>query len=255
MNKRTLQHATRLAFSATALAGGCCLTSAAEAAAPPPPTPDPTAWKTSASAGVTLTRGNSETLMVNASILSERKWAQNELSMGASATYGEDEDKVNASSLGGFVQFNRLFSERLFGYIRADVTHDDIAKVDYRITVGPGAGYYFIKNKKFTLSGEIGPGVVFERLDGEDRSYFTIRFGEKFTWQINERARFWEMIDYSPKIDDWGDYVLNAEVGIETDITKHLALRVAGIDSYRSQPVANRKENDFKLIASAVYKF
>jgi putative salt-induced outer membrane protein YdiY len=252
MKEQTIGRVCSLALGAGAFLGSNFLASAQDAAAA---APDPSLWKTSASAGVSLTRGNSETLMVNASILSEKKWAKNELSLGASATYGEDSDKVNASTLGGFGQYNRLFSDRFFGYLRIDANHDDIAKVDYRVTLSPGVGYYFIKDKKFTLSGEVGPSYVFERLDGDDRNYLTVRFGEKFTWQINDRARFWQTLDYSPKVDEWSDYVLNAEVGIETDITKHLGLRVAAIDSYRSRPAAHRKENDLKLIASAVYKF
>lgn len=256
MKQQSINQLCRLAVGASALAGGLYLASAEDA-----PT-DPTAWKTTAAAGVTLTSGNSEALMVSAGILSERKWSHNELSLGAGAAYGdsknpgEDQSTVNTSSITAFVQYNRLFTERFYGYLRADFLHDDVAYVNYRITLSPGVGYYLIKNDKITLSGEVGPGIVFEELRHEDaQAYWTARFGEKFTWKISERARLWQTFDYQPKIDDWGDYVMNAEIGIATDITKHLDLRVVASDTYRSQPAAGREENDLKLIAGVGYKF
>ncbi|OQC65887.1 MAG: hypothetical protein BWX48_02067 [Verrucomicrobia bacterium ADurb.Bin006] len=251
MNEMTIRNVCRIVLGASALAGGCYITSAAD------PLADPTAWKSSAAISVALTRGNSETLMVNGSVLSEKKWSRNELSLGAGVTYGEDEDSVNASSINGFAQYNRLFSDRFYGYGRVDALHDDIADVDYRVALSPGVGYYFIKNDKITLSGEAGPGIVFERLHNmDDEAYWTVRFGEKFTWQINDRSRFWQTLDYVPRVDAWDeDYVLTAEAGIETDITNHLSLRVVAQDVYRSLPPEDRKENDFRLMAGVAYKF
>jgi len=254
-NETTIRNICRLVLGASALAGGCYLTSAADAGADP--LADPTAWKSSAGISAALTRGNSETLMVNGTVLSEKKWSRNEIFLGAGVTYGEDEDSVNASSVNAFAQYNRLFSDRFYGYARADFLHDDVADVDYRVALSPGVGFYFIKNEKITLSGEAGPGIVFEKLHNQDDvAYWTARFGEKFTWQINERSRFWQTLDYVPRVDDWADdYVLTAEAGIETDISNHLSLRVVAQDVYRSIPAADRDENDFRLMAGVAYKF
>lgn len=234
---------------------------------------DATRWKTSAAVSAALTRGNSETLMINANVITEKKWEKNELSFGASATYGEDHDNVNASVLSAFGHYNRLFTERFYGYAHVDAYHDDVADIAYRVTLSPGVGYYLIKNDKITLSGEVGPGFVMEKLAAErqigtnldgspimerywdEREYLTLRLSEKFTWKISDHARFWQFLDYNPKIDDWADYFLVAEAGIETDITKHLALRLVAQDTYRSEPAAGREENDFKLMAGVAYKF
>lgn len=238
-----------LVRSALGLSALMSTTLAAEAPA------NATGWKSSAFAGVTLTRGNSESMMVNANLTTEKKWAKNELAFGAGATYGEADEKVNASNLNAFGQYNRLFTERLYGYARVDGLHDDIADVAYRVTLSPGAGYYFIKNDKFTLSGEVGPGFVFEKLAGVESRYITLRLGERFTWKINDHSRLWQTFDYMPKVDQWDDYVANAEIGVETDITKSLGLRVVGQDTYRSCPAAGREENDVKLFAGLTYKF
>lgn len=213
-------------------------------------------WKTTASVGAALTRGNSDTVTATATLNSERKWGQNEAFLGVAGTYGETDDTTTAASATGFLQYNRLFNERLFGFARVDALHDDVADIAYRLTFSGGAGYYLVKNEKFTLSLEAGPGYVLEKYHHQDqRDYATIRFGEKFTWQISKTARLWQSLDYAPKIDDWADYLLTAEIGIATKITESLDLRVVATDNYRSEPAPGRTENDFKLVAGIGYTF
>jgi len=219
------------------------------------PAEDKTAWKTTAAAGVTLTRGNSETLLGTANLNSDKKWRQNELGLGASAAYGEDRGTKNSESVGAFGQYNRLVSERFFGYVRADALHDAIADVEYRVSLSPGAGYYFIKNDRNTLRGEVGPGYVFEKLGGDNRSYATMRVAERYELKINERARLWQSFEFMPRVEDFGDYVLNFEVGVSTDITKSFGLRVFAQDTYRSMPALGRDKNDLKLVAGVEYRF
>ena len=57
-------------------------------------------------------------------------------------------------------------------------------------------------------------------------------------------------------MDRWTEkYIITAEVGIETAITKKWSLRVVGQDIYDSEPAAGRKNNDLRLIAGTAYKF
>ena len=226
-----------------------------QAADAPPADPNPMGWKSSAFLGATVTKGNSDTLMINGSAKTEKKWDQNELAFGASLTYGEDHHNVNANSANAFGQYNRLFSDRFYGYAHADALNDQIARINYRVTLSPGAGYYFLKNDKFTLSGEAGPGFVMEKVDNQCHNYFTLRLAEKFTWKISPHSRLWEGIDYQPQVDDFGNYVVNAELGAESDLTKHLALRVVFADTYRNRPAAGKKNADLKLMAGLAYRF
>src|ERR1051325_2095458 len=66
---------------------------AEETAPATPSAPPPNPWKSSASLGLTLTRGNSDTLLAAFAAKTEKSWDRNELSFGADATYGES--KIN----------------------------------------------------------------------------------------------------------------------------------------------------------------
>lgn len=231
------------------------LSAAAQDAGKDPAAPEAPKWKRSAGLGATVTGGNSDTVLVTANLNATKKWTQNELLFGANAAYGEVDNQKNADSLAGFGQYNRLFSERFFGYARLDALHDAIADVDYRLTLGPGAGYYFIKNKTTSLSGELGPSFVYEKVGGAERGYFAVRVGEKFEHQINERARVWQSLEFLPQVDNVENFIVNAEVGVESKLTDALSLRVFVQDTYDNEPAPGRKENDIKLVSSINYSF
>ena len=156
--KATTYTATCLFVLSLATSSALAQTALTATNAPPKSPP----WDLSASAGLTLTRGNSQTLLAVANFLGTKKWDQNEVDLGVDGAYGNTTDQKtgvttkNADSLHGFVQYNRLFTERLFGYLRLEGLHDGVADIDYRLQVSPGAGYYLIKNTNTTFRVEVG---------------------------------------------------------------------------------------------------
>ena len=136
------------------------------------------------------------------------------------------------------------------------VLHDGIADIKYRAMVGPGAGYYFLKETDTTLAAEAGGSMVFERLGTNDSSYATIRLAERFEHKFTEHgARVWQTLEILPEVDNLNNYIINAEVGIEASISKHLSLQTYLDDSYDNQPANGRLKNDVKLVSGLSYKF
>jgi len=214
-----------------------------------------TGWVSSAALGLTLTRGNSKNLQATGNILSEKKWSQNELRLGLDGTYGEDNDVKSSESIHGFGQYNRLFTDRFYGYGRVDALHDAIADVEYRVTLSPGVGYYFVKDAQTTFAGEFGPAFIMEKQGEHSREYFSLRFAERSEHKLNDRVRLWQSVEYLPQVDNFDNYIINGEVGIDTSLTKKLSLRVFVLDSYDNQPAPDRQKNDFKLVTAIAYKF
>jgi putative salt-induced outer membrane protein YdiY len=253
MRNPLFQFHTCVGLIVLGMLGSPTFSQAGEAAAiEPPPKPR---WNSTAAAGLTLTSGNSETLLITANLGTEKKWDRNEVAFGIDGAYGEQDDLKNVETLHGFGQYNRLFSERLFGFLRADALHDDIADVDYRVTLSGGLGYYFIKNKTTFLRGEVGPGVVFEKAGGDTDTYMTLRVAERFEHQLTKTAKLWQSAEFLPDVSDWDNYVINAEIGIDVAISTKWSLTTYIQDTYDNQPAPGRKHNDLKLVAGTKYKF
>jgi len=244
-----------LSFNAAAAEAAAAAPAAADKKLPEVASKPAPKWEGTASLGATLTRGNSDTLLFTARVTALKKWDQNEVNLGVDGTYGESSNVKNNDSIRGYGQYNRLFTEKVYGYLHAEALHDDIADVQYRINVGPGAGYYFIKKDGILLSAEGGPSFVFEDAGGKNSSYMSGRLAEKFEYKINDRARVWQKAEYLPQLDDLANYLLNFEVGIETDISKAFKLQVYVVDNYDNEPATGRKKNDVKLVAAVAYKF
>jgi putative salt-induced outer membrane protein len=218
--------------------------------------PTQTPWDLSVAAGLTLTRGNSKTLLTTANFTGVKKWDQNELDLGVDGVYGKNDGVKSAESLDAYGQYNRLFSERFFGYARVEGLHDAIADINYRITASPGVGYYFIKDAATSLRGEVGPGYLYERdSDGSSDSYVTLRLADRFDHKFNDRVKIWQSAELLPQVDKFSNYILNAEIGVESAMSKHLSLQTILRDSYHSEPAAGRVKNDVMLIAGVKYKF
>jgi putative salt-induced outer membrane protein YdiY len=246
------------AFSVHAQAADAAKPAAAiQAPAPPPKAP----WESTLTAGLTLTRGNSETMTAAGAATTGRKWNQNELKLGIDGTYGEstvnNNKTVSANMIHGFGQYNRLFTERFFAYLRAEALHDEVADVKYRVTLSPGAGYYFIKNPSTDLDLEIGPGFVIQKQGNAEDKFATFRAGENFDHKLNDRAKIWQKTEYLPKLQDSHYFIVNSEIGVSAAITtdKKLSLTVTLDHTYNSEPAAGRLKNDTTLKTGITYAF
>jgi putative salt-induced outer membrane protein YdiY len=237
--------------------------------------PNPTGWKTSAGLNFGLTSGNSENLIVQGDLKSSKKWAQNELYAGLDASYGEtttrsvnaagtalvETDTTNVNNFGGGLQYNYLLNERLYVGVKADYRHDEIADIDYRFALTANLGYYLVKQKDMELAVEAGPGYVFEKLGGLADDYATIRLGERFSWKFSPTARLFQDLEYLPRIDDFGSYLIQGQIGVEADLTAKMKVRVVLQDTFRSRPAPYagtllfHEKNDLKILAGIGYTF
>jgi putative salt-induced outer membrane protein YdiY len=228
-------------------------------------------WEASAAAGITLTKGNSDTFLGNITVKATRKAPRDEVLLGASATYGtteteeviprtdppktREETETTTANASAFGQYNHLFTDKFYGGIRLDLLHDAVADVSYRATVSPLAGYYLIKNPTTQLAFEAGPSFISERVGGESDQYIALRLAERFEHKFSDKARVWQSVEFLPQIDDFDNYIINAEIGAEASLTEKLSLRGVIQDTYDNEPAEHRKKNDLKLITALVYKF
>jgi putative salt-induced outer membrane protein YdiY len=214
------------------------------------------AWESSLAIGFTVTRGNSDTLLATANIQTHKKTAFNEITLGADAAYGDNNSVQSANNAHAFGQYNHLFTGRFFGYFRADALHDEIADLQYRVTLSPGVGYYFLKQTNTTLAGECGPAMVFQRLGHVDDNYMTVRLAERFEHKFTENnARVWESVEFLPQINAFNNFVVNAELGIEAGISKKTSLQACLQDNFINEPALDRQQNDLRIVSGLKYRF
>lgn len=223
---------------------------AVKARTPPP------VWTGTAALGLTATAGNVDSVLATANLVSERKTLRDDLKLNADGAYGEASSVKSAETLHGCVQENHtVIDDTWYGFGRADALHDGIADVDYRFTTSAGAGYYFIKDKMTTLSSEAGPAFQTEHLDDEYHNYPSARVAENFERKIDAHARVWENVEFLPPLTVPDAFLVNAEIGVETPLTRTLSWQTYLDDNFANVPAPGYKDNDLKLISGIVFKF
>lgn len=214
---------------------------------------------TALNAGISLTDGNSETMVANAGILHESGSESTPLKIGLEGNYGETGDETTVENAKAFGSLKHLYSDTFYSYLNLDLLFDDIAGVDSRLTAGPGVGTFIVKSEETELSVEAGAAYIREELDGGDGEDVSddiaaLRLGQALTHALSDTARVWESIEYLPEFEDFDNYLLNSEIGIEADVNETLALRLVYQYRYDATPAPGREEGDSSLIAGFSYK-
>jgi len=220
-------------------------------------------WDTTVAAGVSLTRGNSRTMLLNGSVITERKGAPDELKFGAEANYGETEVtdtngtksmEANVQNARGFADYRRLLTARDFAYLGVELRHDDIAGLDYRLVAGPGVGRYWLKGERQRLMTELGAAYVREKQAGDTDDRVVLRLAERYEWKLSATAKLWEAVEYLPALEDFERYLLNGEIGIEAAVNTRVSLRLVAQDKYNSEPAPGSDANDLLVIGALTCK-
>jgi len=216
-------------------------------------------FKTSLSAGVGLTDGNSETLQANVGILTEgEREGCGTIRAGAEGNYAENTvanvDNTTVENARAFAELRKTLSDMTFAYVIASVLYDDIARVDYRVTVGPGLGMYLVKNDETSILVEAGVAYVSEDVANVTDDYMALRFAERIDRALRADAKVWQAAEFLPSADDFDDYLINAELGAEAAMSERLSLRTVLQNKYDSLPAAGLEKNDLSLIAGISVK-
>ena len=225
-------------------------------------------WTTALNAGLTMTDGNSETMAANVGLATEgEKDGLGSVIAGADFNYGEstvsstatdpatgesvvtETEETTVENAKAFANVKKTLSPMMFAYLDGSVLYDDVALIDYRATLGPGLGFYLLKNDKRQLSLEAGPSYVWEKVDGASNDYLALRFAERYSCQATKTAKLVQSLEYVPEAEDFDNYLLTGEIGVEAAMSERLNLRVVVQDKYDSTPAANAEYNDVSLIA------
>lgn len=217
--------------------------------------PKPAPWKKDVDLGFTLTQGNSDTVLVNARVQAQKKWSIHRVELGARGSYGENDSQRTQASARAHGQYDRDLTNNWYAYGRADFYHDSIASVDYEATVGPGGGYYFIRNEKTELESGMNPSFQYRKKKSDPEFIVGMRAFEELSYKLNKRVRIWQNVEILPNVEEMEDFVCHAEIGVESKLTEKLKLRSSLQNRFDNLPAPNRKQNDLKLITALAYTF
>lgn len=209
-------------------------------------------WSGFLDTGLSLTRGNSETLNFDLSGQAVRKTSRDMITAYGSSVYANNgtggPTKTTANSIGGGIRVDVNLTNRLYAYGLTDFYHDEFQQLDLRNILGGGAGYHVIRTKPTTF--DVYGGGVF------NQSYYStpltqrtgeIMVGEFLSHAFSNRMTFDERFEFFPNISNSGQYRYTFGTHAVTKLSHWLAWQVSFVDLYVSDPPVGVKTNDLIL--------
>jgi putative salt-induced outer membrane protein YdiY len=134
--------------------------------------------------------------------------------------------------------------------------YDEIRKIDLRYDIGPGVGYKWIVRTNFVLGTEIGANYQ-EQFFSDDttKERYALRLAEESWWQISNKLRIDEKVEFFPKVENFSDHRLRIESNLSYLLRNNLTLKFTVIDLYETRPAKNVSNNDLQIRSSIGIKF
>ncbi|MGJ8672150.1 DUF481 domain-containing protein [Rubritalea sp.] len=212
-------------------------------------------WESSVDLGFSLSKGNTDNMLLRLGAQTAKKDGADAYFANASYKYGEEDSKANEDEILAKATWKHVYEGKNFYGIRFDARSDAFADIDYRFSLYATYGYYWIDTETTIFSTELGLGVTTEDKGQGNSTYISGLFDQSFEHKFNENAKLYQNFSYSPRIDNFDDYRLVFELGVETKVTETIALKVSFEDRYESVPAAGKKKNDLNFITGLAYKF
>ena len=234
----------------------CLFSQLAFAQATPPPAPP--GWAGSASAGLAMTSGNSDTSTVNSAYeLKRDTGGPLVFKSNGLLVWGKSEGVLTSDRLSLDGRVERKLSELTSLFGQTQYLRDSFKSIDYLIAPTVGLTHLLVKNDRTELGVDGGVGGVWEKNPGLDADLDgAVTAGQKFTHKITATTEFIEKVAALWKMDDFGDALYVFGAGIAASITEAIQMKIEFLDTYKARPPSpDVQKNDIATLMSFVYKF
>ncbi|HEX8031746.1 MAG TPA: DUF481 domain-containing protein [Vicinamibacterales bacterium] len=232
----------------------------AQPAAPaqPTPPPPPPGWAGSASAGLALTQGNSDTSTVNAAYeLLRDTGGRLIVKSNGLLVYGKSEEILTSDRLALAGRLEGKLNERSAVFGQVQYLRDSFKSIDYLVAPTVGLSRVLFKDAVTELGIDGSVGVVWEQNPGFDLDMDgAVSAGQQLTRKLSATTELKQKAGALWVMDDFGDALYTLIVGVATNITSGTQMKFEFLDTFKNKPKRPEvQKNDIAILLSFVYKF
>lgn len=204
-------------------------------------------WSYEAGLDIVGKKGNSDQFGASVILGATLKSTEDTLKFYASLDKESKEGVDTANEIIFGSEYTAYFADPWGWYVRGEVERDDFEDLELRTLFGAGLNYRVFNEKTHSLELRSGLGYRYESFnDGSNENSPTLDFGLAHEWQFVDWAKMTNRLTYAPAINDFGDYLLTHDSGINIPIgfSQFWNLRFGLRNDYKSIPADNRKHLD-----------
>ena len=226
-------------------------------------------WSGLLDTGLSLTRGNSESLTYSLAGKAARVTDRDKITVYNNVIYAKstvnDVSSTTAHAIRGGVRGDLNVSAKTFVFAFTDLEYDAFQHLDLRNVLGGGFGYHVIKTKNTTFDifggGSFNqeyyaayalvttnptppPPTITTTVASNTRKSGEAVIGESFNTKVNGRTTLSETFSLFPNVSSTGNYRMQFDISASTKLKNWLGWQVTYSDRYITNPPAGLKGND-----------
>ncbi len=211
--------------------------------------------------GLSLARGNSDTTTFTIGANATRPTPHDKITLYFNSLYSKNTSN-GVSVLGsdqelGGIRYDRNFTPRNFVFGSGDFEYDKFQNLNLRAVLGAGLGRHVVKTDRTVLDlfagGALDKEYFFNNIH---RTSGDIQAGDQFSYKFNKTTQIAESLIFFPDLTHTGEYRINFDTAVVTQLKKWLGFHLTVSDRYLSNPPqAGLKKNDLLLTTGIRFTF
>src|SRR6266850_4218608 len=210
------------------------------------PPPNLGIWKGSVSAGGTVSDGNTHRKTGTVSATAELRREKDRTTFDFLLNYAKEGAVTSQRRTFGEAKYDHFLSKKAYLLAQASGESDLTAQLNLRTTVGVGAGYQFIEDERWKISGEGGLAWVKEdsKDNTADKSFLAARFAYKADWKPNDAWAVGQTGEIYPSLKDHEDVTARVDTHAKVTLTKSMFAQLQWLFTWDNTPAAGAKRAD-----------
>jgi hypothetical protein len=156
--------------------------------------------------------------------------------------------------------YSRNLTKAVLANAFNDYEYDKFQSLDLRVVIGAGMGYQFWNADAGRMALVAGGAYNRERFGPATIPYFIRKSGEAywgddFNYKMNTRTSLVQDFRMFNDLSDTGQYRMNFDVNVVTQLTKWMNWNISLSDRYLSNPALGRKPNDLLYTTGLGFTF
>jgi putative salt-induced outer membrane protein YdiY len=221
------------------------------------PAAEPKIWTVTASVGLALTSGNTDTSTFNAAYdLVYNPQTKNVVKSDGLMIRGTTQGELSADRLGINFRDEYKIGARAFVFGQNQYLRDEFKSIDYLLAPTGGIGYRLFDTTETKLGVDGGLGAVWEKNPGADvRASGAVTLGERLTQTLTSTTSLTQSFSGLWKTKEFEDALYIVGVGVAAAMSTRTQLKVELLDTFKNKPpLPTVQKNDVAVLMSIVYK-
>ncbi|HVS18724.1 MAG TPA: DUF481 domain-containing protein [Planctomycetota bacterium] len=223
----------------------------------------PQGWTGSVTAGATITSGNSESRGGNATANAELRREDDRFSFGFLWLFAENSNnptdtwQITDRRTTGWGQYDYFFSEKTYGFAKAQLENDLQMALDLRQTYSVGLGRQIRETEDFKLSGELGLAWVEQsfKTPDDDVEYLAARAAYNVDWVISEVWSFGQNGEIFPSLESSDDVNAKLNTRLKAAFGESMFGQLQWLYDWNNSPATGAERVDNQFLFSIGFKF